>query len=137
MLKRFSSKQAFCIALLALTLLPIGFFIFFSRSTDVVGVAETKWLLMLIGVAHVPATFAFYANSHFWQIARGNMLRYAWTPLLLVVGTGLAFAMADALVQGFILAGYWLWADMALRPAKHRCERFYIDWRNGQAGPSS
>jgi hypothetical protein len=25
------------------------------------------------------------------------------------VGTGLAFAMADALVQGFILAGYWLW----------------------------
>ena len=87
---------------------------------------------MLIGVAHVPATFAFYADLHFWQIARGNMLRYAWTPLLLVVGTGLAFAMADALVQGFYLAGYWLWADMALRPAKHRCERFYIDWRNGK-----
>ncbi len=109
MLMALSSKRAFCYALLAVTLAPMAFFILLGARADIGGVAATKWLLMLLGSAHVPATLVFYADPAFRRIVAANPWRYARVPILLTVGSGLVFAASSALAQGLFQCGFWLW----------------------------
>jgi hypothetical protein len=102
-------KKAFCYGLLALTLVPMAFFIFLGDRTELNGTANVKWLLVIAGSAHVPATLTFYADRGFRQLAGDHLLRYAGVPFALIIGSGIFYASANALGQSLFNCAYWLW----------------------------
>ena len=112
-----SSKLAFCYGLLGITLSPMVFFIFVGARADIAGVAATKWLLMLLGAAHVPATLAFYADPGFRQIAAHNPLALLARPNRADRRLGLVFAASSAR-RRIVLLRFLALADLGIMVAR-------------------
>jgi hypothetical protein len=107
---RANGKRVFLLALLLSTWAPMIFFIFFAQvATPSFSLNSFKTLLVFFGTAHVQATLFFYTDKDFRHLIRENKRRYAYLPLLLIVGTGLVFLVAGPLIQTYVLFSYWAW----------------------------
>ena len=105
-----SGKQAFLLALLLSTWVPMAFFISLGQiATPSFSLNSFKTLLVFFGTAHVQATLFFYTDKDFLHLVRENKRRYVYLPLLLIFGTGLVFLLAGPLIQTYVLFFYWAW----------------------------
>lgn len=96
--------------LLLSTWLPMVFFLLSSRlENSMYGFAGMKTALLFLGTAHVPGTIFFYMDREFAPIIKAHKSRYIYFPIALTITTGVLFAFAGTVVQGFMLLGYWAW----------------------------
>lgn len=68
-----------------------------------------KTALLFLGTAHVPGTLFFYMDREFSPIIKEHKSRYIYFPIVLTIATGILFAFAGTMVQGYILLAYWAW----------------------------
>jgi hypothetical protein len=105
-----TSKRVFLLALLLSTWIPLAFFIFMGQSGAVsFSLEQVKIVLLFLGGAHVQATLFFYTDRDFRQQISENRLRYVYLPIMLIVCSGLIFALAGATVQAYLFLFYWAW----------------------------
>lgn len=103
-------ERYFLPALLACTWIPIAFFILLAPPDAATGgLAGIKMAFLFLGTAHVPATLYFYTDKEFFGIIKNHRFRYIYVPILLVVVSGLLFALLSATGQAFLLLTYWAW----------------------------
>jgi hypothetical protein len=108
--RKFNSRRAFVVALLAATWIPAAFFLALAPSdSSPVGFFGLKSIFLFLGTAHVPATFFFYTDSDFSSIIHSHRARYIYVPIVLTISMGLCFMLARPAVQGIILLAYWAW----------------------------
>jgi hypothetical protein len=104
------SKRVFLLSLLLSTWIPLAFFIFIGQSGTVsFSLEQIKIALLFLGGAHVQATLFFYTDRDFRQQIKENRLRYVYLPIILIVCSGLVFALASAAVQAYLFLFYWAW----------------------------
>jgi hypothetical protein len=107
---RSAMKSRFLISLLFATWIPITVLVFIGL-TDTVqyGLTQIKVVLLFLGGAHVQATLFFYWDREFRGIIRENRSRYIYIPLILILGSGLLFVIANQVIQTYLFLGYWAW----------------------------
>jgi hypothetical protein len=107
---RETAKRVFLLSLLLSTWIPLCFFIFLGQSGVVsFSLEQIKIVLLFLGGAHVQATLFFYTDRDFRQQVSENRIRYVYLPLILIIGSGLVFALASRTVQAYLFLFYWAW----------------------------
>jgi len=67
------------------------------------------WVLFIASSGHVAATGWFYGNGEVRAHVAGHRWRYAWVPLILVLGTGAIAAVLPARTMAWLLLPYFGW----------------------------
>jgi hypothetical protein len=105
-----TSKRVFLLSLLLSTWMPMAFFIFIGQSGSVSFSLEgVKMVLLFLGGAHVQATLFFYTDRDFRQQINENRIRYIYLPIILILSSGLIFAIAGTVMQAYLFLFYWAW----------------------------
>jgi hypothetical protein len=105
-----TSKRVFLLSLLLSTWIPMAFFIFMGQGGTVSFSLEgIKIVLLFLGGAHVQATLFFYTDGDFRQQLNESRIRYVYLPVILILGSGLIFALASVAVQAYLFLFYWAW----------------------------
>jgi hypothetical protein len=107
---RSAMKSRFLMSLLFATWIPITILIYIGLTGTVqYGLTQIKVVLLFLGGAHVQATLFFYWDREFRGIIREKRSRYIYIPLILILGSGLIFVIANQVIQTFLFLGYWAW----------------------------
>ena len=102
--------RSFLLTLLACTWIPMLFFLLLAPPDPATGgLAGIKTVFLFLGTAHVPATLFFYSDKTFRGVIKQHRLRYIAVPILLIVTTGVLFAVLNATGQALLLLTYWAW----------------------------
>lgn len=108
--QRTYGERTFLLALLACTWIPMLFFLLLAPPDSATGsLAGVKTVFLFLGTAHVPATLFFYSDKTFRGVINQHRLRYIVVPILLIVTTGILFAVLNATGQALLLLTYWAW----------------------------
>ena len=108
--QRTHGERSFLLALLACTWIPMLFFLLFAPPDSATGsLAGVKTVFLFLGTAHVPATLFFYTDKNFRGVIQQHRLRYIVVPILLIVATGILFAVLNATGVALLLLTYWAW----------------------------
>jgi hypothetical protein len=107
---RETGKRVFLLSLLLSTWIPMAFFIFIGQSGVVsFSLEQIKIVLLFLGGAHVQASLFFYTDRDFRQQISENKIRYVYLPIILIIGSGLIFAIASTTIQAYLFLFYWAW----------------------------
>lgn len=107
---RSTMKRRFLISLLFATWIPITVLVYIGLTGTVqYGLTQIKVVLLFLGGAHVQATLFFYWDREFRGIIREKRSRYIYIPLILILGSGLLFVIANQVIQSFLFLAYWAW----------------------------
>lgn len=66
-------------------------------------------LVLIFGVAHVPTTFALYADPDLRSFLRSHQGRCLVAPILLVAGAAALYVLAPQVVLPYLIAGFVCW----------------------------
>jgi hypothetical protein len=108
--RRAVARNAFLLALLISTAVPMIFFIWIGAREPVsYSLAGMKTVLLFLGTAHVPATLFFYADKDFAGIIRNNKLRYVYLPILITLFAGFLVVVSNQAVLAYLFIIFWAW----------------------------
>jgi hypothetical protein len=92
--------------LLPYAVMPLA--VFFGKDLNSLLLASTL-INFLGGNAHVAATTFFYSDPVMRGHFREHKIRYVFVPMLLIVGTGVAYLLAPEPVDRYVLLFFYMW----------------------------
>jgi hypothetical protein len=104
-------REHFYQALAAATLVPLLLMPILARfhpaSGGITGIRNL--LIFLGGTGHVALTAFFYTDRELYALFKSHKARYVVVPILLILGTAIAYATLGAFASAHVLLAYFAW----------------------------